>query len=212
MGRPLRVPEDYRAFATRLARYGTRTPAARERLTYDQTATAVTYRSDSSEGPTAGTETMDPLAFLAQVLVHIPDQGLVTTRNDDGYANRPRGMPGKAEPAAADAPPPSVPAPRLALTEAIRRWRDGTAPTVTQRWRDRRSRRTFEKSSTDPDCHSYPDAQQFGEGPVPFPDHWDHLGVVPEELESRSGRSSRLHDRIPFRKEAGNWVKRRLSP
>ena len=34
---------------------------ALERLTYDRTAKAVTYRSDKSEGPTAGTETADPL-------------------------------------------------------------------------------------------------------------------------------------------------------
>jgi len=43
-------------------------------------ATAETYRSDKSEGPTAGTETVDPLEFLARVLVHIPDKGQVTTR------------------------------------------------------------------------------------------------------------------------------------
>lgn len=30
------------------------------------------------EGPTAGTETVDPLAFLTRVVVHIPDQGHVT--------------------------------------------------------------------------------------------------------------------------------------
>jgi hypothetical protein len=43
-------------------------------------ATAVTYRSDKSEGPTAGTETADPLECLARVLVHIPDKGPITTR------------------------------------------------------------------------------------------------------------------------------------
>ena len=51
-----------------------------ERLTYDRAAKAVTYRSDKSEGPTAGTETADPLEFLARVLVHIPDKGHGTTR------------------------------------------------------------------------------------------------------------------------------------
>ena len=44
----VRVPEDDRAFATRLARYGARHPVALERLTYDRTARAVTYRSDKS--------------------------------------------------------------------------------------------------------------------------------------------------------------------
>ena len=65
---------------------------------------AVTYRSDESEGPTAGTETADPLEVLARVLVHIPDKGHVTTRYYGWYANRPRGMREMAEPAAADGP------------------------------------------------------------------------------------------------------------
>ena len=82
------VPEDDRAFATRLARSCARNPVALERLTYDRAAKAVTYRSDKSEGPTAGTETVDPLEFLARVLVHIPDQGHVTTRYYGWYANR----------------------------------------------------------------------------------------------------------------------------
>lgn len=82
------VPEDDRAFATRLARYcarnpvalevdrvtttnarpATRTPSATQsqRLTYDRTAKSVTYRSDKAEDPTAGTESVDPLEFLAR--------------------------------------------------------------------------------------------------------------------------------------------------
>ena len=83
-------------------------------------------RSDKSEGPTAGPETVDPLAFLARVLVHVPDKGHVTTRYYGWYANRPRGirsgMRRQAEPATADAPPVIVAAPRLAPTEATRRW------------------------------------------------------------------------------------------
>lgn len=74
------VPENDRAFATRLARYYARNPVALERLTYDRAAKAVTYRSDKSEGPTAGTDTEDPLEFMARVLGHIPDKGHVTTR------------------------------------------------------------------------------------------------------------------------------------
>ena len=112
------VAEDDCAFATRLARYCARNPVALERLTYDRTAKAVTYRSDKSEGPTAGTETADPLEFLARVLVHIPDKGHVTTRYYGWYANRPRGMGRQADPAAAGAPRSIVPAPRLAPTEA----------------------------------------------------------------------------------------------
>ena len=82
----------------------------------------MTYRSDTSDGPTSGTETVDPLEFLARVLVHIPDTGHVTTRYDGWYANRLRGLRRQAEPAEAETPPAIVPALRLAPTEATRRW------------------------------------------------------------------------------------------
>jgi len=39
-----------------------------ERLNYDRTAKAVTYRFDKADGTTAGTETVDPLEFLARLL------------------------------------------------------------------------------------------------------------------------------------------------
>ena len=82
-------------FARRLARYCARNPVALERLTNDRAAKEVTYRSDKSEGPTAGTETADPLELLARVLTHIPDSGQVTRRYNGWYANRPRGMQGR---------------------------------------------------------------------------------------------------------------------
>jgi hypothetical protein len=98
------VPMDDRAFATRLARHCARHPVALERLTYDRAAKRLMYRSDKSDGPTAGTETVDPLEFLARVLVHIPDQGHVTTRYYGWYANRPRGTRRKASPASRSRP------------------------------------------------------------------------------------------------------------
>ncbi len=54
------VPEDDRACAPRLARYCARNPVALERLTCDRSAKTVTYRSDQSEGPTAGTAHAEP--------------------------------------------------------------------------------------------------------------------------------------------------------
>ena len=50
------------------------------RRSYDAGTGHVTYRSDKSGGPTAGSETVDPLEFLARVLRHIPDTGQVTQR------------------------------------------------------------------------------------------------------------------------------------
>jgi len=114
------VSEDDRTCATRLARSCARNPVALEQLTDDRSAKAVTYRSDTSDGPTAGTEAVDPLECLARVLVHIPDTGHVSTRYDGWYANRARGMRGTAESTAV--PPTIVPTPRLAPSEATRRW------------------------------------------------------------------------------------------
>ena len=62
-----------------------------ERLTYARGA-PVRYRSDKPEGPTAGTETVDPLEFLARVTAHIPDKHQVMTRYAGWYANRVRGL------------------------------------------------------------------------------------------------------------------------
>lgn len=53
---------------------------------------------------------------------------------------------------------------------------------------------------------------QFADQPVPRPVHWGGFRVVPDAVEFWQGRPSRLHDRIRYRKQAGNWVIERLSP
>jgi hypothetical protein len=69
------VAEDDRPFALRLARYCARNPVALERLTYEAASAQVTYRSDKTEGPTAGRETVDALECRARLVTHIPDPG-----------------------------------------------------------------------------------------------------------------------------------------
>jgi hypothetical protein len=53
---------------------------------------ALTYRSDKADGPTAGTQAVDPLEFLARLLTHVPDPGQVMTRYYGWYASRTRGI------------------------------------------------------------------------------------------------------------------------
>ena len=84
------VPDGDVAFALRLARYCARNPVALERLEYDASARQVRYRSDKADGPTAGTETVDPLEYLARVTAHIPNKHQVFTRYYGYYANRVR--------------------------------------------------------------------------------------------------------------------------
>ncbi len=91
------VPDGDVAFALRLARYCARNPVALDRLEYDASARQVRYRSDKSDGPTAGTDTVDPLEFLARVMAHVPNKHQVMTRYYGYYANRVRGARRHAE-------------------------------------------------------------------------------------------------------------------
>ncbi|MEV5575646.1 pyridoxamine 5'-phosphate oxidase [Spirillospora sp. NPDC052269] len=47
---------------------------------------------------------------------------------------------------------------------------------------------------------------------VPLPDFWGGYLVVPEVVEFWQGRPNRLHDRIRYRREGGEWKVERLSP
>ena len=46
----------------------------------------------------------------------------------------------------------------------------------------------------------------------PRPPFWGGYRIVPETWEFWQGRTSRLHDRIRYRKEEGQWIKERLAP
>jgi len=53
---------------------------------------------------------------------------------------------------------------------------------------------------------------QFANGKVPLPEHWGGYRVAAEEIEFWQGRPSRLHDRIRYRVDDGQWRFVRLSP
>ncbi len=67
------------------------TPWRLSRLEYQSDNATVTYHSDKPTGPTAGSETLDVLEFLARVTSHIPDKGQVLQCHYDWYASRTRG-------------------------------------------------------------------------------------------------------------------------
>ncbi|MFL6139789.1 MAG: pyridoxamine 5'-phosphate oxidase [Frankiaceae bacterium] len=56
----------------------------------------------------------------------------------------------------------------------------------------------------------YPD-----DGPVPAPEHWGGIRVVPDAVEFWQGRPNRLHDRLRYRRDEGapgGWLVERLAP
>jgi pyridoxamine 5'-phosphate oxidase len=53
---------------------------------------------------------------------------------------------------------------------------------------------------------------KFAKSEVPLPDFWGGYRVIPETIEFWQGRENRLHDRLIYKKEEGEWVVSRLSP
>jgi pyridoxamine 5'-phosphate oxidase len=54
-------------------------------------------------------------------------------------------------------------------------------------------------------------AAQFALHP-PRPPHWGGFRLVPDRWEFWQGRKSRLHDRLRYRLDGGQWVRERLAP
>ena len=46
----------------------------------------------------------------------------------------------------------------------------------------------------------------------PRPPHWGGYRLVPDSFEFWQGRKSRLHDRLRYRLDGGQWVRERLAP
>lgn len=54
--------------------------------------------------------------------------------------------------------------------------------------------------------------RRFEGAPVPRPEFWSGLCLVPERFEFWQGRPDRLHDRFELRKLGDDWVASRLNP
>ena len=54
--------------------------------------------------------------------------------------------------------------------------------------------------------------ERFADVEVPRPAHWGGWRMVPFEWEFWQGRSSRLHDRLRYRRDGENWMIGRLAP
>jgi hypothetical protein len=93
-------------------------------MEYTRESKQVSYRSDKTDGPTAGTENLDPLEFLARIVTHIPDKRQVMTRYYGWYSNRVRGRRKKlgVEANAAEQPVAFAKREDITLRESKRRW------------------------------------------------------------------------------------------
>ncbi len=54
--------------------------------------------------------------------------------------------------------------------------------------------------------------QRFSDSQPDCPEHWGGYRLVPERIEFWQGRSSRLHDRLNYRRVEQAWQRERLAP
>ena len=53
---------------------------------------------------------------------------------------------------------------------------------------------------------------QYADSAPPRPPHWGGFRLVPQLIEFWQGRPSRLHDRLRYRLQEGQWLRERLAP
>lgn len=54
--------------------------------------------------------------------------------------------------------------------------------------------------------------EQYAEGEVPVPPTWGGYRITPESVEFWQGRPGRMHDRLVYRRDSGDWRIERLAP
>ena len=53
---------------------------------------------------------------------------------------------------------------------------------------------------------------RYAEKPIPLPENWGGIRIIPTRFEFWQGRDNRLHDRFEYQLSEGNWSQRRPSP
>lgn len=54
--------------------------------------------------------------------------------------------------------------------------------------------------------------EKHGQEPIARPTYWGGYMIIPDEIEFWQGRDNRLHDRIHYFRQDGQWKHRRLAP
>jgi pyridoxamine 5'-phosphate oxidase len=104
----------------------------------------------------------------------------------------------------------SGPVETIEAGESERYWRNRPRASQLSAWASRQSQVVESREALEQRVVEL--AARFGEGEVPLPPFWGGFRLVPAVVEFWHHREDRLHDRIRYRREDGNWVMERLAP
>jgi pyridoxamine 5'-phosphate oxidase len=77
-------------------------------------------------------------------------------------------------------------------------------------WASNQSDVIADRSVLEEAWHTY--EKEYPNGDPPRPPHWGGYRLLPDLVEFWQGRSSRLHDRVRYRREGSDWLVERLAP
>jgi pyridoxamine 5'-phosphate oxidase len=104
----------------------------------------------------------------------------------------------------------SGPVETVEAEESERYWRNRPRASQLSAWASRQSQVVESREALEQRVAVL--AERFGEGDVPLPPFWGGYRLVPEVVEFWHHREDRLHDRVRYRREDGNWIIERLAP
>ncbi len=99
---------------------------------------------------------------------------------------------------------------RLSTEESAAYYQQGPLGSRLGAWASPQSRVVADRSALQ-QLVAVTEARFAGQEP-PCPPHWGGYRLLPDRLEFWQGRPSRLHDRLNYRLNDGQWLRERLAP
>ncbi|HUF85649.1 MAG TPA: pyridoxamine 5'-phosphate oxidase [Acidimicrobiia bacterium] len=99
---------------------------------------------------------------------------------------------------------------RLGESESAEYWRNRPPASRLSAWASQQSEPITSRDVLEAEVVRL--REQYGDDDVPLPPFWGGYRVTPDEFEFWQHRDDRLHDRVRYRRVAGEWVRERLAP
>ena len=94
--------------------------------------------------------------------------------------------------------------------ESVAYWETRPRGSQVAAWASRQSHELADRSELDASVAE--EAERFADTAVPLPPFWGGYRVVPETIELWTHRDDRLHERVRYERDGGDWRRALLAP